>query len=144
MDPAPFPWIDVVIILALIGLNGLFAMSEIGLVTARKARLQVLVARLAATESGADLEERQVHEPARLVPCCRRQQARQQQAQRQGCRQAAKKYLLHERLLGHIGYWCSCNGFKRRAERSCDFLFFLFFEHNNRTLRAFFKASHWR
>jgi len=42
MDPAPFPWIDVVIILALIGLNGLFAMSELAIVSSRPARLQAM------------------------------------------------------------------------------------------------------
>lgn len=36
----PFPWIDIVIILALVGLNGLFAMSELAIVSARKPRLQ--------------------------------------------------------------------------------------------------------
>ncbi len=35
--------IEVIVLFALIGLNGLFAMSEIALVTARRARLQVLV-----------------------------------------------------------------------------------------------------
>ncbi|GLI99418.1 hemolysin family protein [Sphingobium sp. BS19] len=38
----PFPWADVVIILALIALNGVFAMSELAIVSARKARLQGL------------------------------------------------------------------------------------------------------
>lgn len=38
--PAPFPWIDVFIILALVALNGLFAMSELSIVSSRKARLQ--------------------------------------------------------------------------------------------------------
>lgn len=42
MDPAPFPWIDVVIILALVGLNGLFAMSELAIVSSRPARLQAM------------------------------------------------------------------------------------------------------
>ena len=42
------------------------------------ATLLALVTRLAATESGADLEQRKVREPARLVPCGCRQQARQQ------------------------------------------------------------------
>lgn len=36
----PFPWIDVVIILALVTLNGVFAMSELAIVSARKARLE--------------------------------------------------------------------------------------------------------
>lgn len=38
----PFPWIDVAIILALIALNGLFAMSELAIVSSRKPRLQAL------------------------------------------------------------------------------------------------------
>ncbi|WP_336979265.1 hemolysin family protein [Altererythrobacter fulvus] len=37
----PFPWIDVLIIAGLILLNGLFAMSELAIVSARPARLQV-------------------------------------------------------------------------------------------------------
>lgn len=39
---APFPWIDVVIILALVVLNGLFAMSELAIVSSRSARLEAL------------------------------------------------------------------------------------------------------
>lgn len=38
----PFPWIDVAIILALVALNGLFAMSELAIVSARRARLEAL------------------------------------------------------------------------------------------------------
>ena len=38
----PFPWIDVLIILALIGLNGLFAMSEMAVVSSRDARLRAM------------------------------------------------------------------------------------------------------
>jgi len=38
----PFPWIDVVIILALITLNGLLAMSELAVVSAREARLKAM------------------------------------------------------------------------------------------------------
>jgi putative hemolysin len=38
----PFPWIDVVIILALVVLNGLFAMSELAIVSSRAARLEAL------------------------------------------------------------------------------------------------------
>lgn len=36
----PFPWIDVLIILALVALNGAFAMSELAIVSARRARLE--------------------------------------------------------------------------------------------------------
>jgi putative hemolysin len=39
---APFPWIDVPIILALVALNGLFAMSELAIVSARKPRLRAM------------------------------------------------------------------------------------------------------
>lgn len=43
MSPlSPFPWIDVAIILALIALNGVFAMSELAIVSARKARLEAM------------------------------------------------------------------------------------------------------
>ena len=38
----PYPWIDVAIILALVALNGVFAMSELAIVSARKARLEGL------------------------------------------------------------------------------------------------------
>ena len=38
----PFPWFDVVIILALVTLNGVFAMSELAIVSARKARLEAM------------------------------------------------------------------------------------------------------
>jgi putative hemolysin len=37
-----FPWIDVAIILALVALNGVFAMSELAIVSARKPRLEAL------------------------------------------------------------------------------------------------------
>ncbi len=39
---SPFPWIDAAIILALIALNGVFAMSELAIVSARSARLQAM------------------------------------------------------------------------------------------------------
>lgn len=38
----PFPWLDVLIILALVGLNGLFAMSELAVVSSRRGRLRAL------------------------------------------------------------------------------------------------------
>ncbi|WP_375288612.1 hemolysin family protein, partial [Sphingomonas sp.] len=38
----PFPWTDVLIILALVALNGVFAMSELAIVSARKARLEAM------------------------------------------------------------------------------------------------------
>ncbi len=39
----PFPWIDVLIIFALVALNGVFAMSELAIVSSRKARLEAMV-----------------------------------------------------------------------------------------------------
>ncbi len=38
----PFPWTDLAIILALVGLNGLFAMSELAIVSARGPRLEAM------------------------------------------------------------------------------------------------------
>jgi putative hemolysin len=38
----PFPWVDLVIILVLVALNGVFAMSELAVVSARKPRLQAM------------------------------------------------------------------------------------------------------
>lgn len=46
MPPAspltPFPWIDVIVIAMLIALNGVFAMSELAIVSAREARLKAM------------------------------------------------------------------------------------------------------
>src|SRR5829696_8519047 len=39
---APFPWLDVVIILLLVALNGVFAMSELALVSSRRPRLRAM------------------------------------------------------------------------------------------------------
>jgi putative hemolysin len=39
---APFPWIDVAVLLALVVLNGLFAMSELSIVSSRGARLEAM------------------------------------------------------------------------------------------------------
>ncbi|MGE4321719.1 MAG: hemolysin family protein [Sphingobium sp.] len=38
----PFPWVDLIIILALVALNGVFAMSELAIVSARRPRLQAM------------------------------------------------------------------------------------------------------
>lgn len=43
LSPPPFPIVDVAIILALVVLNGVFAMSELAIVSARKPRLQAMV-----------------------------------------------------------------------------------------------------
>lgn len=42
---SPFPWIDVLIIAALIVLNGLFAMSELAIVSVKQARLRIAAER---------------------------------------------------------------------------------------------------
>src|ERR671914_1112493 len=46
MPPAaplePFPWLDVVIILLLVALNGLFAMAELAIVSSRRPRLRAM------------------------------------------------------------------------------------------------------
>jgi putative hemolysin len=41
-DPSPIPWFDVVIILALVGLNGVLSMSELAIVSSREARLKAM------------------------------------------------------------------------------------------------------
>ena len=38
----PFPWLDVVLIVALVALNGVFAMSELAIVSSREARLRAM------------------------------------------------------------------------------------------------------
>ncbi|QAY77087.1 hemolysin family protein [Sphingosinicella sp. BN140058] len=40
--PSPFPWIDVIVILLLIALNGVFAMAELAIVSSRRPRLRAL------------------------------------------------------------------------------------------------------
>jgi putative hemolysin len=40
--PAPYPWIDVVVILILVAVNGVFAMSELAIASSRKARLEAM------------------------------------------------------------------------------------------------------
>ncbi|HEX7876589.1 MAG TPA: hemolysin family protein [Sphingobium sp.] len=40
--PTPFPWVDLFIIIALVALNGVFAMSELAIVSARRPRLQAM------------------------------------------------------------------------------------------------------
>ncbi|MGQ0558585.1 MAG: CNNM domain-containing protein, partial [Sphingosinicella sp.] len=41
----PFPWLDVLIILALVALNGLLAMSELAIVSSRRPRLRAMAKR---------------------------------------------------------------------------------------------------
>jgi putative hemolysin len=56
---SPFPWFDCVIIVALIALNGVFAMSELAIVSARRPRLEAMArggrrGARAALDLGAD------------------------------------------------------------------------------------------
>ena len=39
---APYPWVDVIILLVLVGVNGVFAMSELAIASSRKARLEAM------------------------------------------------------------------------------------------------------
>ena len=38
----PFPWFDLVLILALVAVNGLLSMSELAIVSSREARLKAM------------------------------------------------------------------------------------------------------
>lgn len=60
---APFPWIDVAIILVLIAVNGIFAMSELAIVSARPARLESL----ARTNRGAAAAIRLAADPGKFL-----------------------------------------------------------------------------
>jgi putative hemolysin len=42
---SPFPWLDVVVIMLLVGLNGLLAMSELAIVSSRRPRLKAMAKR---------------------------------------------------------------------------------------------------
>jgi putative hemolysin len=61
--PAPFPWIDVAIILVLIAINGVFSMSELAIVSARPARLEAL----ARTSRGAATAIRLAADPGKFL-----------------------------------------------------------------------------
>ncbi len=50
----PFPWADIPIILALVALNGVFAMCELAIVSARRPRLRTMAS---AGHRGAAMEE---------------------------------------------------------------------------------------
>ncbi len=52
----PFPWIDVAIIFALVLVNGVFAMSELAIVSSRKARLEAMArAKVSGAQAALDL-----------------------------------------------------------------------------------------
>jgi putative hemolysin len=61
---APFPWLDAAIIIALILLNGFFAMSELAIVSARRPRLRGLAAQGSA---GAQAALALAEEPGRFL-----------------------------------------------------------------------------
>ncbi len=61
---APFPWIDAFVILALIALNGVFAMSELAIVSSRAARLQAMAE---AGSSGAATAIRLSKDPGKFL-----------------------------------------------------------------------------
>ena len=62
----PFPWTDVAIILALIALNGVFAMSELAIVSARRARLEAM-ARSGRWQRGAAAALRLAADPGKFL-----------------------------------------------------------------------------
>jgi putative hemolysin len=65
LTPSPFPWGDVLIILALIALNGLFAMSELAIVSARKARLESVTRK--SQKRGAETAIALAADPSRFL-----------------------------------------------------------------------------
>lgn len=60
----PFPWLDLVLILALIALNGVFAMSELAIVSSREARLKAMAK---AGSGGAKCALKLAAEPGRFL-----------------------------------------------------------------------------
>ena len=61
---SPIPWTDVLIILALIALNGVFAMSELAIVSSREARLKAMAK---SGSRGAQCALDLVAEPGRFL-----------------------------------------------------------------------------
>jgi putative hemolysin len=60
----PFPWFDLILILALVAVNGLLSMSELAIVSAREARLKAMAK---AGSSGAASALRLASEPGRFL-----------------------------------------------------------------------------
>jgi putative hemolysin len=60
----PFPWLDLVLILALIALNGVLSMSELAIVSSREARLKAMVK---AGSGGARVALELAAEPGRFL-----------------------------------------------------------------------------
>ena len=62
---SPFPWGDVIIIIALIALNGVFSMSELAIVSARKARLDAITRK--SQRRGAQIAIGLAADPGRFI-----------------------------------------------------------------------------
>lgn len=60
----PFPWLDLILILALVAVNGLLSMSELAIVSAREARLKAMAK---AGSSGAKCALELASEPSRFL-----------------------------------------------------------------------------
>ena len=60
----PFPWLDLVLILALVALNGVLSMSELAIVSSREARLKAMVK---SGSNGARVALRLAAEPGRFL-----------------------------------------------------------------------------
>ena len=60
----PFPWFDLVLILALVAVNGLLSMSELAIVSAREARLKAMAK---TGSSGAECALKLAAEPGRFL-----------------------------------------------------------------------------
>ena len=60
----PFPWLDLVLILALIALNGVLSMSELAIVSAREARLKGLAK---SGSGGAKIALKLAADPGRFL-----------------------------------------------------------------------------
>lgn len=61
---SPMPWGDVAIIIGLIALNGVFAMSEMAIVSARKPRLEAMIRK---GSRGAEIAQRLAADPGRFL-----------------------------------------------------------------------------
>lgn len=65
MEPlSPFPWLDAATILVLIAVNGIFAMSELAIVSARQAKLQAMAD---AGKRGANAALRLARDPGKFL-----------------------------------------------------------------------------
>src|SRR5947209_763052 len=61
----PIPWLDVLLILALVGLNGILAMSELAIVSSRDARLKAMAK---GGSRGAQCAIELASDPGRFLP----------------------------------------------------------------------------